>query len=396
MQCSIILLLGFLVLSFGVRHDGDPAWAAQASLLDKIQRADSHLQQLKQEIQETKKQRHQTQKKHDTVLQSIETLDQELYQKRKAYTAIRQEIRKTDRELEKLHQTAKQLDVSLQEREKAVTTRLRWLYMEGQHGWFRPLLSADSSFQFQRRLAYLSLLANRDRDLLFRYQTDMAQVAMFKDRQARVRKTLLRNKQRTAKNLNAIKKIKKKKQIMLTSLQHQTLSQKQTLSTLHRTGERKETLLDELRQRSGIGASRRQPQAVSRMKKGALLWPTQGPVVASFGRQAHPSFETYINKKGIEIQAREGSAIQAVFGGTVVFADWLKGYGLVVILDHHNGFFSFYAHASKLVVTQDDEVAHGDILGHTGASGLTDKSILYFELRKGTQPVDPQKWLVKR
>ena len=119
-------------------------------------------------------------------------------------------------------------------------------------------------------------------------------------------------------------------------------------------------------------------------------------MVASFGRQKHPTFNTYINKKGIEIEAREGSEIKAVFGGNVVFADWLKGYGLVVILDHYNGFFSFYAHASKLVVKRDDNVATGEVIGHIGASGLTDKTILYFELRKGIRPVNPQKWLAKR
>ena len=103
-----------------------------------------------------------------------------------------------------------------------------------------------------------------------------------------------------------------------------------------------------------------------------------------------------LKKKGIEIETQEGSAIKAVFGGNVVYADWLKGYGLVVILDHDNGFFSFYAHASKLLVAQGEDVASGEVIGQAGASGLTDKTILYFELRKGTQPVDPQQWLVQR
>jgi septal ring factor EnvC (AmiA/AmiB activator) len=268
--------------------------------------------------------------------------------------------------------------------------------MEGQSGWFRPLLSSGTYSQFQRRLAYLSSLANWEKELLARYQADMEQFAKLKEQQASVRQSLLRNKQRTENHLEVMRGIKGKKQVVLTSLQRQTRSHEQTLSALQRAEEQKESLLDDLLKSSQTADRERQKRAVSILKKGGLLWPADGQVVASFGRQKHPTFNTFINKKGIEIETVEGSAIKAVFGGNVVFADWLKGYGLVVILDHHNGFFSFYAHASNLIVQPGDDVVSGETIGHTGASGLTDKNILYFELRKGTKPVDPQKWLVKR
>ena len=115
-----------------------------------------------------------------------------------------------------------------------------------------------------------------------------------------------------------------------------------------------------------------------------------------FGRQKHQTFDTYINRKGIEIRTSEGSAIRAVSSGTVVYADWLKGYGLVVILDHKNGLFSLYAHASKLLVKKGESVKTGRVIGETGETGITAESTLYFELRKGTEPVDPLIWLVKR
>lgn len=370
--------------------------AEKASLQDKIQQERSNLQQLKQEIQETKKQHKETQVQHDAVLQSIETLDQALHQKQKEYGSISQDIRKTDQELGKLNQQTNQLQASLEQRERSVKTRLRRLYMEGQSGWFRPLLSSGSYSQFQRRLTYLSSLANWEQELLSRYQADMNEFIQLKDQQARVRKTLLRNKQRTAKNLEVMKGIKGKKQVVLTTLKRQTRSHEQALSALERAEERKESLLDTLRQSSQKADTDQSKRVVTVLKKGELLWPADGRVVAAFGRQKHPTFNTFLNKKGIEIQTREGSDIRAVFGGNVVFADWLKGYGLVLILDHHNGFFSFYAHASTLAVTTGNDVASGDVIGQTGASGLTDKTILYFELRNGTQPVDPEKWLVRR
>ncbi len=68
----------------------------------------------------------------------------------------------------------------------------------------------------------------------------------------------------------------------------------------------------------------------------------------------------------------------------------------MVIVDHNNGFYSLYAHASKLLVAEGTAVTKGQIIGETGETGMTEKDTLYFELRKGTTPIDPLKWLAKR
>ena len=115
-----------------------------------------------------------------------------------------------------------------------------------------------------------------------------------------------------------------------------------------------------------------------------------------FGRQKHPTFNTYVQRKGIEIRTAEGSLIHAVMTGSVVYADWLKGYGLVIILDHANGFFSLYAHASKILSKSGEQVAEGQPIGETGDTGMIGENTLYFELREGAEPVDPLHWLAKR
>jgi septal ring factor EnvC (AmiA/AmiB activator) len=92
----------------------------------------------------------------------------------------------------------------------------------------------------------------------------------------------------------------------------------------------------------------------------------------------------------------EGSAIHAVMPGSVVYADWLKGYGLVIILDHENGFFSLYAHASKILTTVGAQVGGGQAIGETGDTGMTGENTLYFELRQGAEPIDPLQWLTRR
>ena len=80
----------------------------------------------------------------------------------------------------------------------------------------------------------------------------------------------------------------------------------------------------------------------------------------------------------------------------MVYADWLKGYGLVIILDHANGFFSLYAHASKILARTGEHVLERQAIGETGDTGVIGESTLYFELREGAEPVDPLHWLARR
>ena len=320
MQLSLILTISVFCIFSSVA--GDFVWAGKSSLQEKIHRERSSLRKLKQDIQEAKRQQEITKKQHDSVLQSIESLDQKLHQKRKDYDAIRFEIRHLDQELEEIHQKVNQIEVSLRRREQAVKVRLRRLYMEGQSGWFQPLLAFDSYAQFQRRMTYLSSLTSWEKNLLTRYEDDMKEYQELKEQQVRTRSFLLQLKQQTVNSLELMKGLKGEKQIVLTGLKLQTRTHKQTLVTLERAEGRKEFLLNSLLQGGKISGPESKKRAIRILKKGALLWPADGRVVAPFGRQKHPTFNTYINKKGIEIEAREGSEIKAVFGGNVVFADW--------------------------------------------------------------------------
>ncbi|MEE8612818.1 MAG: peptidoglycan DD-metalloendopeptidase family protein, partial [Nitrospirales bacterium] len=254
-------------------------------------------------------------------------------------------------------------------------------------------LAANSYVDFQHRLAYLSTIANREHALLAGYRTDLLEVEHLKTRRAEARGALLRNKQKTEKTMKVLRGLRAKKHLRLASLKRKV----EVLKAIEKTKENSlGAMLKEFEQRRKLAEARAPRRKGQRPEVGSLLWPAEGEVVTLFGRQKHPTFETYVNKKGIEIRTGEGSKIRAVSSGNVVYADWLKGYGLVVILDHNNGFFSLYAHASQLLVKDSDRVQVGQVIGETGESGLTDKNILYFELRKGTEPVDPLRWLVKR
>ncbi|MGH7369859.1 MAG: murein hydrolase activator EnvC family protein, partial [Candidatus Methylomirabilaceae bacterium] len=128
-------------------------------------------------------------------------------------------------------------------------------------------------------------------------------------------------------------------------------------------------------------------------RKGLLPWPTSGSLTASFGRQVHPRYGTVTFNRGIEINAPERQQIVAVADGSVLFADWFKGYGRLIILDHGEGYYTVYAHAAEIRVKVGDRVTRGQQIGLVGDTGSASGSQLYFEVRHRGRPQDPVAWL---
>ncbi len=361
-----------------------------------LEQVQQDIEQVKQDIKTTQKQRDQARKHQGAVLESIERLDRQLHTERGEATAINRDIKQLDQELATTRAQLTGLRSRMHDRKAVMAARLRRLYMEGRDVWFRPLLAADSYTQFQHRLMSLSTLVAWERQWLEEYRRDMARVERLRAQQEKTRETLLAKRGLVDKKLQVMKNVKSKKTVVLAGIVQQTQSHEEKLAALKQSESRKEALLDALSRRGRIPVPDVRKRGSGAFRKGALLWPADGDLVGSFGRQKHPTFDTYVQKKGIEIAASEGMAIRAVSDGDVVYADWLKGYGLVVILDHGAKYFTFYAHASTLLVKEGQAVAKGDVLGETGASGLTDRVVLYFELRKGTEPVNPLGWFAKR
>jgi septal ring factor EnvC (AmiA/AmiB activator) len=308
---------------------------------------------------------------------------------RQSQQEIGRKLRKKDQEIEAINAQIARLRDGVQVRQEAILARLRVQYMEGRFGHWKPLLASDSYGDFQRRLRYLSAVSARDYGMIETFKTDMSTMEDAERQREAARVGMLAYKRTTEKHLE-------EKKLYLAKLTQEKESNERALQELERSASRIDSLLRELEQRRRAAAARPPSGSMSKGVKGGLPWPAEGSVLTYFGRQKHPTFNTYVQRKGIEIRTLEGTAIHAVMPGTVVYADWLKGYGLVIILDHANGFFSLYAHASKILTSVGAQVVSGQAIGETGDTGVTGENTLYFELREGAEPVDPLQWLAKR
>ncbi|GAB1408684.1 peptidoglycan DD-metalloendopeptidase family protein [Thermomonas brevis] len=138
--------------------------------------------------------------------------------------------------------------------------------------------------------------------------------------------------------------------------------------------------------------SRRTVAAAPALRVGGLGWPVAGSLLASYGGNLPDGRRS----TGVLIGAPAGAQVQAVADGTVVFADWMTGYGMILIIDHGNGYMSLYAHNDGLLREPGDRVKRGDPVATVGSSGGQERPALYFELRRNGSPVNPAGWLTRQ
>lgn len=385
--------LPMLSLSFAIQQGSG---ADSSTIENELSQERQRLEQLQKKIAETKIKATKVKKKRGSVLKNIEQLDRQLYRKKKERNRIDAQLKEQDQKLANLNTNITELEKTVQTHRTAVTARLRLLYIEGRTGYLKTLFTAKTFADAANRMDYITWVAQREHTIVRQFQEDLTNLQLLKDQQAQAREALLSLQGKTRHTIREISGLKRKKRMVLVSLSKEKNTHERTVEDLQRSAEQVDSLLKALDQRFRLAQSQLRKIPGKRPSLGSFLWPVKGKVVSFFGRQKHPTFNTYVNKKGIEIQAREGSPIRSVSAGKIVYADWLKGYGLVVIVDHTNGFYSLYAHASKLLVAEGNAVTMGQIIGHTGETGATEYDTLYFELRKGTTPIDPLKWLAKR
>ena len=138
----------------------------------------------------------------------------------------------------------------------------------------------------------------------------------------------------------------------------------------------------------GRGGSSANSEAFGKLK-GKLHWPTQGRVQDNFGKN-RASGRKLTN--GVLIQADEGREVRSVAQGRVAYADWLRGYGMLLILDHGDGYMSLYGHNQAIYKELGEWVQAGEVIATVGKSGGENQSSLYFEIRHNGKPDNPLRW----
>jgi murein DD-endopeptidase MepM/ murein hydrolase activator NlpD len=129
--------------------------------------------------------------------------------------------------------------------------------------------------------------------------------------------------------------------------------------------------------------------------KGLLIMPVKGKIINLFGPYKNPKYNITNFRSGIDIKADQGEPIRSVFQGKVIYSDWFKGYGNMIIIDHGNSYYTVYAHLEETFKSKGDTVDTGDVIATVGDTGSMMGAKLYFEVRHHGKPMNPLKWLKK-
>ncbi len=301
----------------------------------------------------------------------------------RAFEADRDAVRaQTDRDAAQRHSGQLRVDLA---------QRLSALYRMGRLGYLQTLASADSGESFLRSLQLLSFLAARDARLLHSYEGSLVELAVKEKGLAALRASIAVVAAETRQAERALQSARGEKAALLARLERAAEEQRANVVFLEDKTSRLAALLELLETR---GRSLPAGATSIRRYKGALDWPVSGKVVVPFGRIANPRFpRTFLRSSGWTIDVPTGTAVKAVFAGDVVYAQWLKGYGNLVILDHGDGVFTLYGHLLTGTVPRGTRVALGEVVGRVADPPEEEVAGVFFEIRESRTSVDPRGWL---
>ena len=319
------------------------------------------------------------------------------------------QIDSTSRELNEIQQalataTAEQQDLQQQltaleadktSQQQMLEQVLRAAYMQGESNLLKMMFNQEDPARSARMLHYYSVFATTQIEVVLRYQTTLDSIAQTQSNLAAVAEQLQMQQTKLQAEAEALALGKQSRQAALAQLQRSIAARNDELEQLQIDQQQLQQLITEIN-RAIERIPPPSPRSPFSAQKGALSQPAPGSIVANFAAQYG---DGNLRRQGISIATPEGTPVQAVHGGRVVFADWLRGTGLLVIIDHGDGYMSLYGNNQALAVEAGAQVNSGQVIATAGGAGRNNgtgspsEQALYFEIRHHGTPQNPTDWL---
>ncbi len=312
-----------------------------------------------------------------------------------AISALNRDLRATRTQIESNRQAIADLEVQRDELQKdaaaqseAVRLEVRRAYEAGNRDELRMLLSEEDPQQLARMLAYYRRVVGARRELLDGFRSTLAELDAVDTRLSDARASLDAELARQETRLAELDSARAERKELLAVLDKRLASQAEELARQEEERGRLEALLEEI---EAVAAQLLPDLNVEPFSaaRGNMPWPVDGTISNAFGR---PRAQGKLRWQGVRMRAEEGTTVAAIHHGRVVYADWLRGSGLLLVIDHGEGFMSLYAHNESLLREVGDWVNTGAAVATVGSTGGQSEAGLYFEIRKDGKPTNPARW----
>jgi septal ring factor EnvC (AmiA/AmiB activator) len=386
---------------------GQPAWPDSKTELQSLR---ERLQKLQQEYERT---RESSAEAADALKQSeraISEAGRKLHQ-------LEGEQREVQAGLKTATNEAEQTRAAIQQRQARLSEMFRQAYMRGGGDGLKLLLNGQNPSQAARDLHYLSYLSRAQTQLIGELRQGLARLDELKQSAAEKDRALAEIRQARLQERENLLKEKQARQKVLNKLASQIKKQRKEIATLKRNEQRLSDLVTRLAKLAARHKQTAKPASTAGKRgatgskaiavntqvpepgndgtpfsrlKGLLRLPVRGELMNRYGT---PREGGGLSWKGLFIRAPEGAEVRAVAQGTVAFADWLRGFGNLVIVDHGEGYMSLYSNNESLYKQAGDRVKTGEAIASVGNSGGQESAGVYFELRHQSRPINPMAWI---
>ena len=390
--------------------------------------------QAAKDIAELKKQLSKIQQEKSSAEQALKKTETEIGELEKQVDDLQQQEKKTEQELDLLDKQKKKLHSSRLDQQKLIAIQARAAYQAGQQEPLRLLLNQQQPEKFSRNLTYYQYIGKARQQQINQFNETIRQITNISAQITEQQNNLAEQRASLLSKQESLKTLRKQRQQKVASLSQQQRKETQSLNTRQadqaalnkvlqtieatlarqaqeaREAERKrQRLIAEQQRQQAEQLLDKQPQPATGKQpqspmvstaithnggsfstvRGKLPWPVNGRLIAHFGSARG---DTRSKWDGVLISSQAGTQVRAIHPGRVVFADWLRGAGLLVIVDHGDGYLSLYGHNQSILSRPGDMVQTGQAISTVGNTGGQDQAALYFAIRQKGKPADPTQW----
>ena len=352
---------------------------------------EAELKQVRSRIDSIRRAIHADAEKRDALAGEVKAAELQIQSARERLSDVRAQRIASENRLAELKDEQAETHRRIDEERSALGAELKVAYMNGRQEQLKLLLNQQDPAQLGRMMAYYGYFGRARADRITAIGEHLAHLELLSESIAKETEQLRQLEQDQARDVKTLAGARDQRARTLAQVQSTIKTRNDELAKLQREAQALEKLVEQLRR-----AIEEFPELTEQpflRVKGKLPWPVKGPLLARFGqtRAGGP-----LKWQGIVINAERGTQVRSPYYGRVVYADWLPGLGLLVVLDHGGGYMSLYGHNEQVYRRVGDRVSPGDALAAVGDAAGLGKPGLYFEIRKGREALDPGAWLTKR
>jgi septal ring factor EnvC (AmiA/AmiB activator) len=367
------------------------AAAAQDSHGELTEVKERELEQVRDRISELKQSMDRAATERDRVTGELQDIEVAISEQRMRIKNIDREQRYTENKKKALDRDLAEREAHLDEESTELAAQVRAAYMSGNQEKIKLLLNQRDPATLGRVMAYYRYLNDYRANNIAVVMEEIRKLNELQGQIAAEEARLAALSRSRYAELGQLNSSLEGRQVLLANLRKRIANEGQEVERLAAQEQDLTRLIAELTSiLSDYPISSEEPFS---KHKGRLTWPVAGTLVHDYGQ---PRAGDKIKWHGVVLAAPRGREVRAVYHGRIAFADWLAGMGLLVIVDHGEGYMTLYGYNETILKNTGDWVAPGDVIATVGDSGGQQQSSVYFELRKGIQPVDPRQWITRR